>query len=186
MAVYKGLRRFDRSQVLSPGAGHAGHQSGMVDSIPLHQRNRPPSDRNTVRHHSGMLSAISPESCPSWPGLRSNKRNRHPGLGCFLHNSKLLIRRIPTTALDPGKHFDSISITRHSRMPRLTPSSSLCSYVRFKWGPLHPRKSPTAISMPQQGGWMRVGSCSNARSAGPQSQRSQELVGSNRSAIFYR
>jgi hypothetical protein len=22
-------------------------------------------------------------------------------------------------------------------MTRLTPSSSLCSYVRFKWGPLH-------------------------------------------------
>ena len=42
-------------------------------------------------------------------------RNRHPGLGGFLHHRKLLIRRVPTTTLDPGKHFNSISIVRHSR-----------------------------------------------------------------------
>jgi len=65
-----------------------------------------------------------------------NKRNRHSGLSRFLQNSQLLVRRIPTTTLDTSKHFDSISITGHSRMPRLTPSSYLCSYVRFKWGPL--------------------------------------------------
>jgi hypothetical protein len=71
MAVNKGLRRIGRSWALDPGAAHAGHQSGMPDSIPLQQRNRPPSQRNTVRHHSGMLSAISPESCPSWRGTRT-------------------------------------------------------------------------------------------------------------------
>jgi hypothetical protein len=69
--LYKGLRRFDRRRVVRPGAGHAGHQSGMPDSIPLLPRNRPPSHRNAVRHHSGMLSAIIPESCPSWPGTRN-------------------------------------------------------------------------------------------------------------------
>jgi len=61
-----------------------------------------------------------------------NIRNRHPGLSCFLHNSKLLIRRILTAALDTGKDFYSINIVRHSRTTRLTPSSYLCGYVRFK------------------------------------------------------
>jgi hypothetical protein len=71
MTVNKGLRRFDRSRVLGPRAGHAGHQSGMPDSIPLPSAKCPPWHRNTVRHHSGMLSAISPEFCPSCPGLRN-------------------------------------------------------------------------------------------------------------------
>jgi hypothetical protein len=54
-----------------------------------------------------------------------NIRNRHPGLRCFLHNSKLLIRRVLTTALDTGKDFYSINTVRHSRTTRLTPSSYL-------------------------------------------------------------
>ena len=74
-----------------------------------------------------------------------NKRNRHSGLRCFLQNSQLLVHRIPTAALDPGKHFDSISITRHSRMTRLTPSSYLCGYVRFKWGLLQLAIPATAV-----------------------------------------
>ena len=75
-----------------------------------------------------------------------NKRNRHSGLGRFLQNRQLLIRRIPTTALHAGKHFNSISIIRHSRMPRLTPSSYLYGYVRFKRGPLHPSTSARTVS----------------------------------------
>ena len=67
-----------------------------------------------------------------------NKRNRHSGLGRFLQNRQLLVRRIPTTALNTGKDFDSISIIRHSRMTRLTPVSYLNGYVRFKWGLLQP------------------------------------------------
>ena len=63
-----------------------------------------------------------------------NKRNRHSGLGCFLQNRHLLIRRISTTALDSGKHFYSINIIGHSHITRLTPSSYSCGYVRFKWG----------------------------------------------------
>jgi len=66
-----------------------------------------------------------------------NKRNRHSGLGCFLQNRHLLIRRIPTAALDTGKHLYSINTIRHSRMTRLTPSSYSCGYVRLKWGLLH-------------------------------------------------
>ena len=66
-----------------------------------------------------------------------NKRNRHAGLGCFLQNCHLLIRRIPTAALNTGKHFYSINTIRHSRMPRLTPGSYSCGYVRFNWGLLH-------------------------------------------------
>jgi len=59
--------------------------------------------------------------------------NRHPGLGCFGQNRQLLVQRVPPATLDAGKNFDSINI-RHSRMTRLTPSPSLCSYVRFKRG----------------------------------------------------
>jgi hypothetical protein len=62
--------------------------------------------------------------------------NRHPGLGGFGQYRQLLIQRVTPPTLDAGKNFDSINI-RHSRMTRLTPSPSLCSYVRFKWGPFH-------------------------------------------------
>jgi hypothetical protein len=41
---------------------HAGQRSAITDSIPLESQNRPASARNTVRHHTGMLSAIIPES----------------------------------------------------------------------------------------------------------------------------
>ena len=60
--------------------------------------------------------------------------NRHPGLGGFGQYRQLLIQRVTPPTLDAGKNFDSIN-TGHSRMTRLTPSPSLCSYVRFKWGP---------------------------------------------------
>ena len=63
--------------------------------------------------------------------------NRHPGLGGFRQNRQLLVQRVTPATLDARKNFDSINI-RHSRMTRLTPSPSLCSYVRFKWGPLQP------------------------------------------------
>jgi hypothetical protein len=92
MAVNKGLRRIGRSWALDPGAAHAGHQSGMPDSIPLQQRNRPPSQRNTVRHHSGMLSAISPESCPSWRGTRSSAKST--GLSVAQTQSATLVASI--------------------------------------------------------------------------------------------
>jgi hypothetical protein len=37
---------------------------GMADSIPL--------DRQIVRHAAGTMSAITPESCPSWAGAGTN------------------------------------------------------------------------------------------------------------------
>lgn len=61
--------------------------------------------------------------------------NRHPGLGSLGQNREFLVQRVTPATLNAGKNFDSIN-TRHSRMTRLTPSSSLCSYVRLKWGPL--------------------------------------------------
>lgn len=73
-----------------------------------------------------------------------NIGNRHPRLGGLLHHSHLLIRGISTPALDAGKHFNTLRIVRHSRITRLTPSLSLCSYVRSKRGPLQifPRPAP--------------------------------------------
>jgi hypothetical protein len=65
MAVYKGLRRFDRYRALRPGTGHAGHQSGMSDSIP--------PLREIVRHATGTLSGITPECCP--PSVRNPVRH---------------------------------------------------------------------------------------------------------------
>ncbi len=41
---------------------------------------------------------------------------------------------MPAPALDTGKDLYSINTVRHSRMTRLTPSSYLYGYVRFKWG----------------------------------------------------
>lgn len=77
MEVYTGSRRFGRARAVSPRAAHAGHQSGMPDSVPLQPQNCPRCQRNTVRHHSGMLSAFSPESCPSWSGLRISAGSSH-------------------------------------------------------------------------------------------------------------
>jgi hypothetical protein len=61
---------------------HGGHCSGMADSIPLHPPKCPPSHRNGVRHAAGMLSAITPESCPSWAGARTTPKivHVHPGI----------------------------------------------------------------------------------------------------------
>jgi hypothetical protein len=41
---------------------HAGQRSAITDNIPLERQNRPAPARNTVRHHTGILSAIIPES----------------------------------------------------------------------------------------------------------------------------
>jgi len=62
--------------------------------------------------------------------------NRHAGLACLRQDRQLLIHRPAAPALDLREDFDSINAARHSRITRRTPSSSLCSYVRFKWGPL--------------------------------------------------
>jgi hypothetical protein len=59
----------------------------------------------------------------SYTMTAGNKRNRHSRLGCLLQNCHLLVRRIPTAALNARKHFYSINTIRHSRMPRLTPGS---------------------------------------------------------------
>jgi hypothetical protein len=59
--------------------------------------------------------------------------------------------------LDLREDFDSINTARHSRITRPTPSASLCSYVRLKWGPLQnpppccPEKQCTAV-----GGTVRI------------------------------
>jgi hypothetical protein len=60
--------------------------------------------------------------------------NCHSRLHRLLDKGHLLLCGIPPPALDPGKYFDSISIRRHSRITRRTPSSYLGDCVRFKWG----------------------------------------------------
>ena len=66
-----------------------------------------------------------------------HKGNRHPGLSGFQNHRHFLLCGIAPAALDSAEDFDSISIRRHSRMTRRTPSSYLSNYVRFKWGLLH-------------------------------------------------
>ena len=62
--------------------------------------------------------------------------NRHARLGGFGQDRQFLIHRPASPALDLREDFDSINTARHSRITRRTPSASLCSYVRLKWGPL--------------------------------------------------
>jgi len=58
---------------LPPRAGYRGQRSEiMADTLPLQRRNCPPSGRNIVRYAIGTVSAIAPESCPSWAGTRNN------------------------------------------------------------------------------------------------------------------
>jgi len=58
--------------------------------------------------------------------------NCHPGLHRFLDEGHFLLCGITPAALDTGKDLDSISIRRHSRNTRRTPSSYLGDRVRFK------------------------------------------------------
>jgi hypothetical protein len=60
MAVYKGLRRFDRSGCLIPG-------QVMPDTNPA-CRTAFRSTSEIVRHQIGTLSGITPECCP--PSVR--------------------------------------------------------------------------------------------------------------------
>jgi hypothetical protein len=43
----------------------------MPDTIPLRKPNCPAWRRSTVRHATGLLSVIIPESCPLWAGART-------------------------------------------------------------------------------------------------------------------
>src|SRR5690606_3435306 len=54
-----------------PFRGYADSVPAMTDTIPLIIQNCPASFRSTVRHAIGMLSAIRPESRPSWAGART-------------------------------------------------------------------------------------------------------------------
>ena len=56
--------------------------------------------------------------------------------------------RIASAPLNAGQYFHSIYTHSHSRMPRLTPSLSPCSYVRSTWGLLHNRLVDFAPSLP--------------------------------------
>lgn len=51
--------------------------------------------------------------------------NRDPRLGSLLHDPKLLVDGIPSTALNTRINLNMLCIRRHSRMTRLTPSSYL-------------------------------------------------------------
>jgi hypothetical protein len=50
---------------------HAGQRSGHGGQHSADPPNRPSSARTGVRHAAGMVSAITPESCPSWAGVRT-------------------------------------------------------------------------------------------------------------------
>ena len=60
--------------------------------------------------------------------------NRDPGLGGFLHDPKLLVDGIPSTALNTRINLNSFCIRRHSRMTRLTPSSYLRQHCPVEIG----------------------------------------------------
>jgi hypothetical protein len=67
----------DKACVESPRAvtalvpEHAGQRSGHGGQHSARPPNCPSSDRNGVPHAAGTVSAITPESCPSWAGARS-------------------------------------------------------------------------------------------------------------------
>ncbi len=60
--------------------------------------------------------------------------NRHSRLHGFMDNGHLLLCGVAPPALHSSQYFDSISIHRHSRNTRLTPSPYSGDCVRFKWG----------------------------------------------------
>lgn len=70
--------------------------------------------------------------------------NSHTWLGGFLHNSNLLIRGIPATALDGVNRIYSISAVRHCGTTGLTPSS----YYMAMSASIRARPKPRAASIP--------------------------------------
>jgi hypothetical protein len=57
---------------------HAGQRSGHGGQLSADPPHRPSSARTSVRHAAGMVSAITPESCPSWAGVRKAPRPTAP------------------------------------------------------------------------------------------------------------
>jgi hypothetical protein len=60
--------------------------------------------------------------------------NRDPGPRGLLHDPKLLVDGIPSTALNTRINLNSFYIRRHSRMTRLTPSSYLRQHCPVEMG----------------------------------------------------
>jgi hypothetical protein len=60
--------------------------------------------------------------------------NRDPGPRGLLHDPKLLVDGIPSTALNTRINLNSFCIRRHSRMTRLTPSSYLRQHCPVEIG----------------------------------------------------
>ena len=81
----------------------------MPDTIPLEGQNCPAWRRNTVRHASGMLSAIIPESCPSWAGTRNESdRLRRQEVERARYEADLARRRF--MHVDPGNRLVADSL----------------------------------------------------------------------------
>ena len=73
--------------------------------------------------------------------------NRDPGPRGLLHDPKLLVDGIPSTALNTRINLNTLCIRRHSRMTRLTPSSYLRQHCTVEIGAaprsLHVELPPT-------------------------------------------
>jgi hypothetical protein len=71
----------DKACVESPRAvtagipEHAGQRSGLGGQHSADPPNRPSSARTGVRHAAGTVSAITPEPCPSWAGVRNRAQS---------------------------------------------------------------------------------------------------------------
>src|SRR5271170_2710061 len=130
------------------------HALELPDAL-LQRPNLSATDHGIV-HPNRFLPTFGHTASPPEEQARRNTMtagyvgNRHPGLGGFGQYCQLLIQRVTPPTLDAGKNFDSINI-RHSRMTRLTPSPSLCSYVRFKWGPFQAHRNPPGPRRPRPG-----------------------------------
>src|SRR5215469_13054706 len=116
------------------------HPLELADTL-LQLTNLGPGDDFIVRPDR-FLAAFGHTSSPAEDQTGRNTMtasyvgNRHARLGGFGQDRQLLIHRPASPALDLREDFDSINTARHSRITRHTPSASLCSYVRLKWGPL--------------------------------------------------
>ena len=60
--------------------------------------------------------------------------NRHARHGGLFQDPQLLVDGVPPPTLHGAQNLNSFDTARHSRKPRRTPSLSLCSGVRSKWG----------------------------------------------------
>jgi len=101
----------------------------MADSIPLELPQWPSSGRNAVRHAVGTVSAITPESCPSWAGIRNDAIGAARFTPDFSFDTGAFYGRYKERSFEQGKSYhEAIGVARDDEAGRKTAAAMNYSF----------------------------------------------------------